>query len=49
MSYKISEYAGVAGQVAGVLKSLGIVDSDQLLMLVTDPTQRGRPAEQAGR
>ena len=40
MAYKISEYAGVTGQVAGVLKSLGIVDSDQLLMLVTDPAQR---------
>jgi hypothetical protein len=40
MAYKVSEYAGVAGQVAGVLKSLGIVDSDQLLMLVTDPAQR---------
>ena len=48
MSYKISEYAGVAGQVAGVLKSLGIVDSDQLLMLVTDPTQRAELLDKLG-
>jgi len=40
MAYKLSEYAGVTGQVAAALKSLGIVDSDQLLMLVTDPAQR---------
>jgi hypothetical protein len=40
MAYKVSEYAGVTGQVAGVLKSLGIADSEQLLMLVTDPAQR---------
>jgi hypothetical protein len=48
MAYKISEYAGVAGQVAGVLKSLGIADSDQLLMLVTDPAQRADLLSQLG-
>ena len=47
MAYKISEYAGVAGQVAGVLKSLGIVDSDQLLMLHSCPA-RGT-GQQTGR
>jgi hypothetical protein len=48
MAYKLSEYAGVAGQVAGVLKSLGIADSDQLLMLVTDPGQRASLLSELG-
>jgi hypothetical protein len=48
MAYKVSEYAGVTGQVAGVLKSLGIADSDQLLMLVTDPAQRASLLNEMG-
>jgi hypothetical protein len=40
MAYKLSEFQAVTGHVAGVLKSLGLADTDQLLMVVTDPAQR---------
>ena len=48
MAYKLSEFPNVKGQVAGVLKSLGIADTDQLLMLVTDPAQRADLLQKLG-
>jgi hypothetical protein len=48
MAYKLSDFPNVKGQVATVLKSLGIADTDQLLMLVTDPAQRASLLQQLG-
>lgn len=40
MAYKIAEFKGVTGHVAEVLKSQGIADAEQLLLVLTDPAQR---------
>ncbi len=48
MAYKLSEFSNISGQTAAVLKSMGIADTDQLLMLVTDPAQRASLLQKLG-